>query len=303
MIKMHSGRWIVLALMTVVPQILYQANVCVAQPAELSSESFAKVEDVAFPATHDGTEQKYVQMTPHGWTRDQPVSVLIALHGHGSDRWQFVKQTRGECQAARDVAAAAQMLFVSPDYRATTSWMGPAAEADVLQIIRTLRENFSIRSVILCGGSMGGTSALIFAARHPQMVDGVVSLNGTANLVEYQRFQEAIAASYGGTKQQIPDEYRRRSAEFFADRFVMPLASTTGGQDQVVPADSVLRLIDAVQKHNPRVLSIHQPDGGHSTTYADSKQALEFVLTAAQVIAASPAENDCVCVESPLQRP
>ncbi len=240
----------------------------------------ATIEERAFIAACDGSEQKYVVVIPDGFQPDKPLSVLIALHGHGSDRWQFVRQERGECRAVRDVAAANGSLLVSPDYRAKTSWMGPKAEADVVQIIDSIKQQFQVERIILCGGSMGGTGALTFAALHPDLIDGVVSLNGTANLVEYERFLDAIAESYGGTKQQVPDEYRRRSAEFFPERFTMPLAAATGGADDVVPADSVLRLIESLQGRNEHVLSLHRPDGGHSTSYEDAQEALEFVFHA-----------------------
>jgi len=236
------------------------------------------IEDRSFIATCDGSEQKYVIVLPDDFQPEQPVSVLIALHGHGSDRWQFVRQDRGECRAVRDVATATNSLLISPDYRAKTSWMGPKAEADVVQIIDSTKKLFRVERVILCGGSMGGTGALTFAALHPDLIDAVVSLNGTANLMEYDRFLDAIAESYGGTKQQVPDEYRKRSAELFPERFTMPLATTTGGADEIVPPASVLRLIDAVRQTNDRVLSLHRPDGGHSTSYEDTKQALEFVF-------------------------
>ncbi|MDG1894566.1 MAG: alpha/beta fold hydrolase [Fuerstiella sp.] len=239
--------------------------------------------DQTFMAQYDGTEQKYVLVTPPNFSPDQSIAILIALHGHGSDRWQFIRQGRGECRATRDVAAANRMILVSPDYRAKTSWMGPAAEADMLQIIRTLKQQFDVSHVIISGGSMGGTAALTFSALHPDVIDGVVSLNGTANLVEYERFQNAIAASYGGSKQQVPEEYRKRSAEFFPKKFSMPLAATTGGQDNVVPADSVLRLLKSIGRRNTNVLSIHRPNGGHSTNYEDTKTALEFVITACLV--------------------
>jgi pimeloyl-ACP methyl ester carboxylesterase len=249
---------------------------CLAQEAP----GFATVEDRTFLAKFDGSEQKYVIMTPQGFMPDQSSSLLIALHGHGSDRWQFVRQPRGECRGTRDVAAAHKILLVSPDYRATTSWMGPAAEADLLQIIQTLRQRFKSERVILCGGSMGGAGALTFTALHPDLIHAVVSLNGTANLVEYERFQDAIAESFGGTKEQVPDEYRKRSAEFFPKQFSMPFAATTGGKDNIVPPDSVLRLIERVREQNPNVLSLHQPEGGHSTSYEDTKRALEFVIAA-----------------------
>lgn len=237
-----------------------------------------QIEDVVFKAIGDGSEQKYVLVTPAGLRRDQPVTVLIALHGHGSDRWQFVKQTRDECRAVRDVAMEQNLLLVSPDYRATTSWMGPPAEADLRQIIGLLKRQWLVSRVILSGGSMGGTGALTFTALHPDLIDGVVSLNGTADLVSYDRFQDAIAASFGGSKTQMPDEYRRRSALFFPERFTMPVSATTGGKDTIVPPDSVLKLLEAVRPHNPQVLSLHRPEGGHSSNDEDSRQALEFVL-------------------------
>ena len=125
---------------------------------------------------------------------------------------------------------------------------------------------------------MGGTGALTFAALHPELIDGVVSMNGTANLVEYGMFLDAIAASYGGTKTEKPDEYRKRSAELHADKLSMPIAMTTGGKDKLVPPDSVLRLAEVMKKQNRKVKLIHKPDGGHDTNYQDATLAFDFVL-------------------------
>ena len=237
------------------------------------------IEDRTFIASNDNTEQKYVLVYPPDFAAARPVSLLIALHGHGSDRWQFVKQARGECSGTRDVAARHGMLLVSPHYRAKTSWMGPKAEEDLVQIIASLKKQFVVEHVVVSGGSMGGTGALTFTARNAGLVDGVVSLNGTANLVDYERFSEAIATSFGGSRTEIPDEYRSRSAEFFPERFAMPIAATTGGTDTIVHPDSVLRLLKLVRQKNERVLSIHRPEGGHSTDYDDTVQAFEFVIS------------------------
>ncbi|MFH1267561.1 MAG: alpha/beta fold hydrolase, partial [Planctomycetota bacterium] len=167
----------------------------------------ARVRDVEFVSREDGTRQRYVVVLPDPFEADQVYDVLIAFHGHGSDRWQFVKDPRAECRASRDAAARHRMIFVSPDYRARTSWMGPKAEMDVVQIIAELKEQYRVSRVVLCGGSMGGTACLTFAALHPELVDGVASMNGTANLLEYENFQSAIQESFGGTKAEIPQEY------------------------------------------------------------------------------------------------
>ena len=234
--------------------------------------------DIALTADFDGSTQRYVILEPQGLQPSAPISILIALHGHGSDRWQFIRDPRDECKAARDCAAKHRMVFVSPDYRARTSWMGPAAEADMVQILLDLRKQYSVRKILLSGGSMGGTGALTFAALHPELIDGVVSLNGTANLVEYDQFQEAIAASYGGSKTAKLEEYRKRSAELNAGQLTMPIACTTGDRDKLVPPDSVARLVARLQKENRPAHLIHRPDGGHDTNYADATEAFEWVL-------------------------
>lgn len=270
-------------LSTITCLLILMASATVALSQTVTPEKLAgdrsRIEDRTFLAKNDGTEQKFVLVYPPDFDSAKPVSLLIALHGHGSDRWQFVKQTRGECSGTREVAARHGMLLVSPDYRAKTSWMGPKAEEDLVQIIASLKNRFVVEHVIVSGGSMGGTGALTFTARNPDLVDGVVSLNGTANLVSYERFSDAIAASFGGSRAEVPDEYRDRSAEFFPERFTMPVAATTGGADTIVPADSVLRLLKSIKRNNNRVLSIHRPDGGHSTNHDDTVKAFEFVIS------------------------
>jgi pimeloyl-ACP methyl ester carboxylesterase len=220
--------------------------------------------------------------------------LLIGFHGHGSDRHQYATDPRGECKGARDAAAGHDMIFVSPDYRAATSWMGPAAEADTVQLIGDLKKRYKVGKVFLVGGSMGGTAVLTFTALHPELVDGVVSENGTANLLEYDvtahDIQLAIKDAFGGLKNETPqqfkarrpDVYKARSAEFHPDKFTMPLAITAGGNDQLVPPQSVLRLAEAVSKHNRHLVFFYDPGGGHQTSHEYTVAALEFVIETAR---------------------
>ncbi len=59
------------------------------------------VRDVAFEARCDGSEQRYVLWYSRAGNTDVSHDVLIALHGHGSDRWQFIKDGRDECRGPR----------------------------------------------------------------------------------------------------------------------------------------------------------------------------------------------------------
>ncbi len=262
-------------------------------------------EDITFTAQLDGSTQRYVELLPPNHRADTPADLVIALHGHGSDRWQFIQDSRGECKGVRDTAAKHGAIVVSPDYRAKTSWMGPAAEADVVQIIHEVRARRKIKRTIVAGGSMGGTSAIIFAALHPELVDGVCSLNGTANMVSYARFTDAISASYGGSVQSARPEYEKRSPELHPERLKMPCAFTTGGKDSVVPPDSTQRLVTALKSLDAKVFHIHRPEGGHATDLADTSAAMEFVFTPDKppVIPASSALPSATPTSSPPQKP
>jgi pimeloyl-ACP methyl ester carboxylesterase len=240
-----------------------------------------KLNEVVFRSGLDNTEQRYVELVPVVRPEGRPGDLIIALHGHGSDRWQFIRDARGECRGVRDVAARHRAILVSPDYRARTSWMGPKAEADLVQIITEARRRHQPGKTFITGGSMGGTSALIFTALHPDLIDGVCSLNGTANMLEFDGFKEAVAASYGGTREARPDEYRKRSVELHPEKLTMPVAITTGGKDAVVPPQSALRLAESLRLAGRQALLIHRAEGGHSTTYEDTVTAMEFILQAA----------------------
>ena len=147
-------------------------GICAAGTVPAAEDGWQEPQDVAFVSRLDGTEQRFVVLKPQHHHPAQVHDVLIMLHGHGSDRWQFIRQSRPECSESRNFAKLAGMICVSPDYRGTTSWMGPAAEADLIQLIDKLHQGQRIGRILLVGGSMGGTAALAFAAQHPQLKIG-----------------------------------------------------------------------------------------------------------------------------------
>ena len=237
--------------------------------------------EISFKAALDGTTQKYILMLPKRFDSGREHPLIIGLHGHGFDRWQYIRESRGECSGVRDVAAKYDAIFVSPDYRAPTSWMGLKAEADVVQIIADLRRQYKVSKVIMTGGSMGGTGVLTFAAIHPDLVHGICSLNGTGNLLEYRGMDDVFQESFGGTKAEIPAEYKLRSAEYWPERLTMPIAFTAGGKDEGVPPHSVLRMADVLTLLGRKILMIYRPETGHETNYADTVAAAEFAVRGA----------------------
>lgn len=237
--------------------------------------------DVAFKAGIDSTEQYYVEILPVAFDPNKEYDLIIGLHGYGSDRWQFATNKRSECSAFRTFASKYDMIAISPDYRAN-SWMGPKAEADMVQIINDLKKKYIINRVYIVGGSMGGFSALTFAALHCDILNGVTSMNGHANYFEYENFQDgitkSITESFGGTKDQIPQEYKKRSAEYWPEKLTIPVAFTVGGNDKSVPPGSAIRLADVLKKLKHQVMIINRANGGHSTNFEDAMVAFEFMM-------------------------
>ena len=230
--------------------------------------------EMSFVASCDGRTEKYIEIVPTDF--NAKAGALIALHGHGSDRHQFAEDARGECKAAREAAAERGMIFVSPDYRAKTSWMGPKAESDVLDLLAKLRTDRGIEKFYFCGGSMGGASALTFAALHPDLVSGVVAMNPLADHLAFENFQEAIAASFGGDKKSARDEYYRRSAINYPERFTMPVSITVGGADKSVPPESARELARKISFARPDLVHFDEvKTRGHVTEYAAAKKAFD----------------------------
>lgn len=260
-------------------------------PAMVVAVSLGTPTDIAFTSTLDGTTQRYMQLLPTDFDPTKQYDVIIALHGSGSTRTQYAYDTRDECRATRDVAANHDMIMICPDYRASTSWMNAAAEADMLQIMGILQNQYNIGRTIVTGASMGGTGALTFTALHPELVDGVCSVNGLANFVGYTSDNPAlvpqVVAAFGGTSAQKPAEYALRSSINRPGSFTMPMSVTAGMLDATVPPQSVIQLANAVKTTNPvnpTVLTFIRPDGGHSTNYVDNAVALEYVVQRAQGI-------------------
>jgi pimeloyl-ACP methyl ester carboxylesterase len=240
--------------------------------------------DVSFTARYDSSVQRYVAIFPPAFDSSVTHDVCIALHGMFSDRWQFATDTRDECRAARDAAAARDMLYISPDYRASSSCMNTPAETDVVQIIEELKARYRVGRVFVCGASMGGTSSLIFTILHPRLIAGVAAMNAKANMTEDSPYMQQIIDAYGGTSEQVPQEYYKRSAEFFPDSFMMPVGFTLSGKDDIVPPRSALRLIQELQDRGKKYLEVYEPDFGHSTNYADARAILDFVMDSASAL-------------------
>lgn len=236
----------------------------------------------------DGRKEFYYEYVPSTFDPEKTTTLLIALHGHGSGCDQIFNGKHEEFQATNDVAAKRNAVVVSPNYGSNVSWMGPEAEKDLTLVIEHQKAKRRYDRVIVSGASMGGSSTFTFAVRRPDLVDGAVAINGTANHLEYEKFQDAISESFGGSKREALLEYKNRSAEYFPEKLIgIPISITLGSLDEVVPPDSGRRLAQILQKTGGTVLLIERSDIGHMTPYAETARAFEFVFDSLDALDAS----------------
>ena len=163
--------------------------------------------------------------------------------------------------------------------------MGPAAEADVADIIKELRARYNPGKVLLTGGSMGGTSALIFAARNAALIDGVYALCPATDTAEiFPSFSDQFLKSYGGSPTEVPEVYRERSSRHYADELSgLPVAIIHGDEDALLPVSHSRILVESLRTQNARLQYVEIEGCGHDALApADVPVAMDFLFRAGE---------------------
>jgi pimeloyl-ACP methyl ester carboxylesterase len=185
-----------------------------------------------------------------------------------------------------------RFAYATPDYRGTTSWMSEPAEADITQLVGLLKTDLRAPRVYLIGASMGGSSALAYAVRHPELLDGVIDVCGTSDIGDFhgwcratpsppvlKELADAIEQAYGGTPAQKPGLYAGRSALAQAARLTMPVVMAHGESDAVIPVRYSRDLHRLLKGRGARALYREYPGGDHGAPLVGAAwgEWLEFV--------------------------
>lgn len=143
-------------------------------PAALANPIVPGIVERRFVSSWDGSVQSFLEKD---FGADASGLALVCLHGAIAHQDQGMTAGIYENAFGRWAEELKQRkaLYVCPEYRGG-SWMGPAAESDLREILRGMRSSGFQGKLLLADGSMGGTSALIFASRFPEEIDGVLAL-------------------------------------------------------------------------------------------------------------------------------
>ncbi|NOZ08588.1 MAG: hypothetical protein GXO91_06895 [FCB group bacterium] len=157
---------------------------------------------------------------PTGYSEDSPAPLLVAFHHWGGNEMSNYSTNFDEEANQRG------WLFLSPFGGAPNNYAHQGAQYFFRQEIVWMEENFAVdpNRIYMVGGSMGGAVGAIFANNHLDPTGPMVAatVSGSGILDCERRYYEmdgnnSMIQWFGGTPEEVPFEYHRNSAVYFAD--------------------------------------------------------------------------------------
>jgi pimeloyl-ACP methyl ester carboxylesterase len=203
---------------------------------------------------------------PASYTGNVPVPLLVAIHGMG-----------GSGQEARDLLAAEAeargWLLAAPDMHGSyyinhgkyaLAWVG--AQHDVVDTVEYMAAHYKVdpSRIYVAGGSMGGQTTAMMAAKYPDLFAAAVPWKPVTDLAGWYDERVALGDPYGsnekieyetgGLPAEVPFEYQRRSPiEVPQNSRLTPIKMWHDVDDRLVPIHHSRDLRDAVNARGPTI--------------------------------------------------
>ncbi len=217
-----------------------------------------------------GKNKGYIRI-PNNYDPQKKYPLIVFFHGRGGSALKN-NFTSEAFKTFREKASQNGYIVAVPAY-GTNSWFNEDAENITLGMLDFLNKNLSLASgYYVMGCSMGGGSALVFAARHKEKVKAVCDIFG---VTDYARFYneghycDSIAKAYGGLPSEKPQFYQDRSAiNHIEDLKDIPVLVIHGDKDSTVPKWNSDLLVEKLKQANGKMEYIVVPGKGHENAIA-----------------------------------
>ncbi len=256
------------------------------------------VVDITFTSRWDGSTQRASIARLAPWTPAGPVPLVVYVHG-----WiQCGDKAPHHLWAASDLrgvpVAQRGWLFVAPELHGERSlnqdpydigtWCpnvsvgyrplgARPAQRDILDVIAYMRAHYNVdpNRIYLFSDSAGALTALTALAKFPDLFAAAVEFSGPTDLALWYHDDQTtgpgtyfpnIRREVGGTPDEVPYDYARRSPVTFAQNLTLvPLAIVHGTQDTKVPPHHAQNLYNAIRAANATApVELYWFNGGHS---------------------------------------
>lgn len=204
---------------------------------------------------------------------DTRKNTVVYMHGSFSHADQiFTRKDIRNFWLRRIVAGKHPLLSVN---MRDTSYMSPAAERDLSDLLDYCRSSFKCDRIILHGGSGGASSAMAYACLHPEKINGVIAMGmcdifarldfaRKSKLDVLQELAKVTFEAYGGNLEDKPALYRSRSVLANIEKLIMPIVLTMGEKDPLIPVNETRKIAEAM--NGRRNFTYHEiPEGNHDS--------------------------------------
>lgn len=168
----------------------------------------------------DTTETFWAQI-PAGYDPAVPCPLLIGWHQLGGSHLEMKLSTQYD-----EIANERGWIVACHSGVGSTHWNNHPTQSHVVDVIRWISDHYSVDPdrIYMVGGSMGGAAGMIFSNNHLDpdgpLVAAAASLSGIQDCE--RRFHEqginhSMTEAFGGSPEEVPYEYHRNSAIYFAD--------------------------------------------------------------------------------------
>jgi len=176
-------------------------------------------------------------------------------------------------------AAVGRQWFVGSPQQRGLNALGPGGQPlaslrsqhDAIKFIEYMRAHYPIDPdrIYVGGFSMGGMTAGVVAEKYPDVFAAAVTHKAIGNLKDWyyeqgEYRQSQIITETGGTPQEIPFEYKRRSpVEMGSNLKNLPIAVVHGISDTVVSPQQAQDFYNAIVAADPRHAELQWYPGDH----------------------------------------
>jgi len=200
--------------------------------------------------------------TPGDPTTGSPTRLLVGVHGYGGSGEGVLNSFMGPEADSRDWLFIAPNMHGNhyPDGIVALAW--PGAQHDIIDAIEYMMANYNVDTshIYIAGGSMGGQTTAMMAAKYPDIFAAAAPWKAITDLADW--YNDPLVISYGtrygieketgGKPTDVPFEYQRRSPIQMPQntRFI-PIKMWHDVDDQLVPIYHSQDLTAAINNQNP----------------------------------------------------
>ncbi len=217
--------------------------------------------------------------------RGESDNYIVNIHGHGSNADQLY--TREDVFQNWYPAIKKHGLGIICFDTGGNGWMNENVVKTTNNMLKILKKEYNINKVIFAGGSMGGTSVLIYTLYHPEDADAVIANCPAGNMTEYYYFltntqnptlieiRETIKDRYNGTPRES-SMFKKSNANERCDIFTMPFYICHGTGDNIIPCKWSLNIINQL-KNKPNFNYKIIEGGDHDSPLWCFEEELDWV--------------------------